>query len=159
MDTKNCHMFGFVDSRYSFCGLAAFFVLFLHSWPMFAVTPAKSSDPPYPDMFSCTAVEINFVPSTLAYVDLNDEVDVLSSDERKYLESLNKIVCNDRNLIGSLAHSLSFGHYAGPAKGVRMKFPIHIVGYQNGKRIQSFKMNAMALTTEAGHLFEYAGGS
>lgn len=158
MGTNKCHMSVFIGSMHSFCRFVAFVTVLSCTEAIFAVASAESPGPPCPDVFSCTKIEIRFTPSTLAYVEWNEEVDVLNSDERKYLESLKKIVCSDKMLIGRFAHSLSLGHYAGSAQGVRMKFPIHIVGYQDDKCIQSFKMNARAVTTEAGHLFEYAGG-
>jgi hypothetical protein len=136
-------------------------VVLLHMISVLYAQPAHPPKDPAYDLSRCTRLEMQLAPSTIAYLGLDNEENVLlSREEQEHLKSLAKIVCDNKESIGYFATTdLETGRYIGPMKGnPRISTRIHIVGYNNTERVTSFTMVGNTIWTEDRQEFEYGRG-
>ena len=117
--------------------------------------PSKTSPP---NLSRCTHIEIQYYPSIIKFFSGIGDPNFLSAAETEYLQSLKKIVNDDKKSIKAFAHELSLGSYKGVIKGnIPMGKPtLSIVCYRNDERIAFITIYGPNLiVTEKGHWFDY----
>ncbi len=139
-------------------GFAAVLLLVLvYVMSVFCAEPVKRPPDLYRRVSGCTRLEIMFHPTTLEFFSLpDDEAGLLSPEEWRKLESLEKITCTDARDIGDFAISdLIEARYVGPSKGgIAMKQSIGIAGYRNEEKVIEFTVYGTTIRTYDGFEFE-----
>ena len=117
------------------------------------------SKPSYPELSSCTRIEIEFKPSMFEYFfpyELHRSL--LSSEEMKYLKSQKKAVVNVQESIKLFINEISKGYAGGHIINAHSK-TAHIICYNEDKHLLSFKVyDDRYIETEDRHCFWYRGG-
>jgi len=114
---------------------------------------------PPPDLSRCTRVEIRYYPSTLECFFITPEyLSLLSPEETKYLRSLETFIVDDPERLKAIAYNVSLGTYIGPTPaGIAARDTMHVVCYENSKRLTFFRLVGRDLLTEDMQCFEYSG--
>lgn len=119
----------------------------------------KLSVPSPPDLRRCTHLEIQCHPSIVQWFSMfNKDPNFLSASETEYLQSLEKLVIDDKKSIESLALQVSSGTYegVGPKGPIPLKYFFTLACYRNDERIASIKVyHPEFIVTENGHQFNY----
>ncbi len=128
--------------------------------------PSRDADMPKistvsaPDMTQYTRVEIQFLPSALDYLFLEDaRENFLTPKEIEYVQSLDRFVITDEEALTVLAREISLGSYNGHTSGVpAIRDRVAITCYQGTQAVAQFMLYGHSLITDAGHQFEYDEG-
>jgi len=96
--------------------------------------------PSPPDLSLCTHLEINYTPSLKVHLlpPFGMDADFLSADENKEVQSLEKIIINDKKSIKTLARAISSGSFQESIQDTSPfgnAFNTYINCYQNDERI------------------------
>ena len=142
----------FIVSMFVF--LCFFFVFLLRYCPFYV----RDSSPP--DLSDCTSLEIRYLSSTLDYFFGGQDIDnLLNSDEKKYIQSLETFVVTDTKRIEAFANDISQGTLYGIAHGKPAYLnPVEIACYRNDKQIVSFTVYGNTITTDSKSEFKYPPG-
>jgi hypothetical protein len=111
--------------------------------------------PSPPDLTGCTRIEAKYYPSTRWSLDLAGGDSILSSEESRYVDSLDKIVIEDPNRIENLAEHLRSGSYEGSGYIISMERNLDVVCYRGEEGLTSFAQYGRAIRTQDGHWFRY----
>jgi hypothetical protein len=124
---------------------------------VFCAEPVKRPPDLYRQVSGCTRLEIMFRPTAREFFSLpDDEARLLSPEEWRKLELLEKITCTDAKDIGDFATlDLIEARYVGPSKGgIAMKHSIGVVGYRNQEKVIEFTIYGTTIRTYDGFEFE-----
>jgi hypothetical protein len=114
-----------------------------------------------PDLSNCTRIEIQYGPSTLGYFCGDSGLqDVLSTDEKKYMQSLKTFIMTDQKRIKAFAHEISLGNYDDyrPFSKVAYATPVYFDCYCRNKLIISFMVCGETIINKDGRWFKYPFG-
>jgi hypothetical protein len=123
----------------------------------------KLSVPSPPDLSRCTHLEIQCHPQIVRWFSFfENDPNFLSASEMEYLQSLEKLVIDDKKNIEALALQLNSGIYEGVVgleRPIPLKYFLSIVFYRNDERIASIDMyDSDFIVTENGNKFDYDRG-
>ena len=107
-----------------------------------------------PDLNNCTRLEIWYRPSVLDYFfPYPNERDLLSAEEVKYLQSLQKIVADNQERLKEFAHEVS----EGLAGGIYTeRSTARVICYRDGERLSSFTIyDDRSIVTEEEQCLRY----
>ena len=145
-------------------GIVALCILFLFillaAFGLLTQKGQKQSKPSPPDLKRCTHLEIQCYPAIVQWFSMFDsDPNFLSARETEYLQSLEKLVIDDKKNIETLALQLNSGTYegVGPERPIPLKYFASIVAYRNDERIASIAMyHPEFIVTENRHKFDYS---
>ena len=112
------------------------------------------------DLNGCTSIKVKFVPSALDhFAPRKGHLDMLSSGEKDYLESLKAFVISDMNQIEAFTHDLSLGVRKSGSRGKSFgRSFVSVTFYRNQKHLTSIKVYERTVVTEDNDIFEYPVG-
>ncbi|MFH1883138.1 MAG: hypothetical protein ABIL62_10555 [Planctomycetota bacterium] len=110
-----------------------------------------------PDLNHCTRIEMRYQPSILDYFfPYPNERDVLSAEEVKYLQSLQKIVTDNQEHIKAFAHEVGKGL---PGGIFTERSTTRVICYRDGERLTSFTIyDDRSIVTEEEQCIRYKTG-
>lgn len=113
-----------------------------------------------PDLSSCTRLEVQYHPSTLEYfIRASDPQNLLSPEEKKYLESLEIVTVTDQERIKDFARDVSIGSFRGLMLGnISFANPVYINCYRDNKHVIFFDVFGDAIATKDRRWFRYPRG-
>jgi hypothetical protein len=112
---------------------------------------------PPPDLKRCTRIEIRYQPSVLDYFfPYPNERELLSAEEDKYLQSLQKIASENQEKIKAFAHEVGEGLLGGI---FTERSTSRVTCYRDGERLTSFTIyDDRYIVTEEEHCIRYNRG-
>lgn len=113
-----------------------------------------------PNLNNCTHLEIQYPRGTIDYF-VPTYQDILSKEEKEYIQSFKKFVIKDKKIIKAFAHDVNSGTFHGVLpKGSSSLHaaPIQISCYRDSKMIESFTVYDETILTKNNIIFEYARG-
>jgi hypothetical protein len=150
-----------------FKGLYVFLTLLLIYPNVLFAAKSMHSQARLSDMFDCNRIEVVFESSAFEYLTRligRDEPFLFSPTEKKFLKSLKKTVCDDRDTIFAYAYNLRNGIHTGTGEG-RAKYRTQVIGYKDDEKILSYKIsdgapliNKGSLLAESGDSYSFQGG-
>lgn len=140
--------------------LLIFIVLFLILSAIHPSYPGSLTVTSPPDLSDCERIEIRYPRGALGYFIPSTALqNILSPEERKYIQSFKSFVVSDQERINAFARDMKLGTYRGYLLGVPFyAAPVHITCYRNNKQPMSFTVYGKTLVTEDKHMFEYPIG-
>jgi hypothetical protein len=135
-------------------------VLFLLLAVALQFCPFYVRDTSPPDLSNCTRLEIRYLDSTLGYFFVGQDVDnLLSSYEKKYIQSLETFVITDPRRIKAFEHDISQGTFYNIRHGTPDVYKyVHIACYRKDKHIVSFTVCVHSIATDSKSIFKYPPG-
>jgi len=140
--------------------LFVFYILCLLLLSVLLGCPFSVRDSTPPDISKCTHLEIRYLPSTLDYFFSGQGIDnLLNSDEKKYIQSLETLVVTDTRSIKLFANDINQGTLSGIRHGKPEYLnPVHIACYCNEKQKVSFTVYGNTIATDSKSMFKYPPG-
>ncbi len=134
--------------------LCLLLVLVLRSCPFYV----RDTSPP--DLSNCTRLEIRYLPSTLGYFFVGQDVDnLLSSSEKQYIQSFETFLITDPRCIEAFSHDISQGTLYNILHGTPdVAKSVHIACYHKDKHIVSFTVYVHSIATDSKSMFKYPPG-
>ncbi len=121
----------------------------------------KHDSPPVspPDLSSCTRVEIRYQPSMLEYFfPYTGQQNLLSPDEKKYLQSQMKVVADSLEHLKTFAEEIGKG-FDGMGGVVTERSKAYVVCYRDDELLMSFTIyDDLSLMTKEKQVFRYKMG-
>lgn len=109
-----------------------------------------------PDLSQCNRITIRYYPSAYVYFFLQNSpmVDVLSTEDREYLNTIDLIEVTNQKQINTFVHSISFKKYKGLYGHKESNRSLYIDCYKNTRRLTSFEINNHDIFNRYGINFE-----
>jgi len=113
-----------------------------------------------PDLSTCTSLEIQYDPSTLAYfVRCSNPQNLLTPAEKNYIQSLKTFVVDDQDRINAFAKDVKLGSYRFHL-WARIPYwgPVYVDCYRNKKHVAFFGVFGDHIITKDRAWFQYPWG-
>ncbi len=116
--------------------------------------------PKPPDISTCTRIEVRYTRGALIHFipDTAGQNSLLSKEEKRYIKSFDTWTVTDQQLIKAFMYDVSQGTYHHNVRGTNTPGGVQVTCYRGSKRVASFMVYSMSITTEDKNVFMYSPG-